>query len=866
MGTRANVYINGKFLCGTKYDSMPIKLGVALSTVRTNWIEILLCCKEYSITFIETDFLLKEPEFVYNCLDKFQREDLKGLAPEVMKDLRNGVDYDDITIRVPIELYDTPFDLDEDFQYNHFKNRVFVRYGLKNFPWVPLEDLEETMHSETRLEDILYEMCGFIYDSDWIYDIKEKVRLNGPISSGRLFILACKRQTQMMPDDPNSWWNYGISLELMNKYPLAIEAYLKAKRLTPNNPIIWRLLSKVYLKNNQIEESKQYLSKSFENLNQINNFKKIEEERKLLEEILYKLNDNDLLEKFYKKLIDHYLLLESDLSEYQRREIWQLLAVLYYKIRDIESSIQAFKKSISLILDSIDINSSFWYSHYKKSKETIIKKAEKLEDKSILSLITDKFSSFIRDHYSKNPNDPYLTFLSGQELFNQKEINGGLELIKKSISIYKNQIKEGERLNQLKFDIQRFLKTNNLIEIVNDFLSDERASDEEMKIIEDLENIIGDKMRYSALEEKIWKSGYKIKDKHIYEIQIDNDIKSLPDSIGDLESLEILNLRSNKLIQLPESISKLTKLRELNLGFNDLTSLPDSIGNLKSLEILSLKYNKFESFPQEIFSLYSLKKLNLESLKLNKTSEKLGQLINLEDLSLHSNQLTTLPSSIKNLKSLKSLDIGSNNFTSLPNFIGNLSSLEVLNLEYNKNLSSLPNSLTYLKKLNELNLSKTNLNPLPEFIGEIQSLKSLMIEDLGLKELPTTFKNLKSLEKVSFSRNFLNPPPKILVGLISLKELNFHNNRITIIPDYICEIKALKKLSFYYNKLTSLPDSISKLQNLEELNLNSNNLISLPNSLLSLKSLKTLEITSNDNLDFNSEVIKKLKERGIWVH
>lgn len=69
MGTRANIYVNSKFLCHTAFDSSPADLGVALSKVITNWIEILLLCKKYSIRFVETDFLLKEPEFVYNCLD-----------------------------------------------------------------------------------------------------------------------------------------------------------------------------------------------------------------------------------------------------------------------------------------------------------------------------------------------------------------------------------------------------------------------------------------------------------------------------------------------------------------------------------------------------------------------------------------------------------------------------------------------------------------------------------------------------------------------------------------------------------------------------------------------------------------------------
>ncbi len=42
-------------------------------------------------------------------------------------------------------------------------------------------------------------------------------------------------------------------------------------------------------------------------------------------------------------------------------------------------------------------------------------------------------------------------------------------------------------------------------------------------------------------------------------------LEELPESIGELSNLEVLNLKRNRLKKLPESIGKLSNLIELNL-------------------------------------------------------------------------------------------------------------------------------------------------------------------------------------------------------------------------------------------------------------------------------------------------------------
>jgi hypothetical protein len=66
-------------------------------------------------------------------------------------------------------------------------------------------------------------------------------------------------------------------------------------------------------------------------------------------------------------------------------------------------------------------------------------------------------------------------------------------------------------------------------------------------------------------------------------------IKSLPRSIGKLKNLKVLDLvRTKYLSSLPEEIGELNSLEELNLRYSVIESLPPSISNLKNLKVLDL--------------------------------------------------------------------------------------------------------------------------------------------------------------------------------------------------------------------------------------------------------------------------------------
>jgi leucine-rich repeat protein SHOC2 len=170
----------------------------------------------------------------------------------------------------------------------------------------------------------------------------------------------------------------------------------------------------------------------------------------------------------------------------------------------------------------------------------------------------------------------------------------------------------------------------------------------------------------------------------------------------------VLNLRSNQLMSLPESIGNLPDLAELYLHNNQLRSLPDSIGDLSNLTWLSLGRNQLTSLPEIVGSLHNLIKLFLYSNRLTSLPDSIGNLSNLLKLDLNGNQLTNLPKSIGSLSNLAQLDLRNNQLTSLPDSIGNLSNLAGLYLDNNQ-LTSLPDSIGSLSNLTELGLMGNSL-------------------------------------------------------------------------------------------------------------------------------------------------------------
>ena len=120
-----------------------------------------------------------------------------------------------------------------------------------------------------------------------------------------------------------------------------------------------------------------------------------------------------------------------------------------------------------------------------------------------------------------------------------------------------------------------------------------------------------------------------------FKLQYCSSLTKLPDAIGELNALTMLNLFGCwSLAALPAAIGKLSALTSLNLS-GSLAALPDAIGELKALTMLDLAYcSRLTELPAAIGELGALETLILRKCSglkaLPDSIGKLGALSTLE--------------------------------------------------------------------------------------------------------------------------------------------------------------------------------------------------------------------------------------------
>ncbi|XP_010489491.1 PREDICTED: plant intracellular Ras-group-related LRR protein 6 [Camelina sativa] len=216
-------------------------------------------------------------------------------------------------------------------------------------------------------------------------------------------------------------------------------------------------------------------------------------------------------------------------------------------------------------------------------------------------------------------------------------------------------------------------------------------------------------------------------------------LESLPNPSLNLAQICKLDLSNNNLQTIPESLTaRLLNLIALDVHSNQIKALPNSIGCLSKLKTLNVSGNFLVSLPKSIQHCRSLDELNANFNKLIRLPDSIGfELTNLRKLSVNSNKLISLPVSITHLTSLRVLDARLNCLMILPDDLENLINLEILNVSQNfQYLSALPSSIGLLMNLIELDVSYNKITALPESIGCMRRLRKLSVEGNPLVSPP----------------------------------------------------------------------------------------------------------------------------------
>ena len=255
-----------------------------------------------------------------------------------------------------------------------------------------------------------------------------------------------------------------------------------------------------------------------------------------------------------------------------------------------------------------------------------------------------------------------------------------------------------------------------------------------------------------------------------------------------------------KLTQLPESLSQLTRLQSLDLANNKLTDVPEAIGHLTRLQSLNLASNQLKAAAETIGQLTQLRSLDLSFNQLTDVPETTGQLTQLQSLNLAYNQLTDVPEAISQLTQLQSLDFQNNLISKIPEFLRNFSVLEELTM-YQNQIRALPSWIGELHNLWRLGLGGNGLTELPDSLGELSHLETLVIGGNPIQKIPTFIQNLPNLKNLYFGRCELTSIPAWLGKLMELEIISLVANKIADIPLSLAELNHLKTLDLDDNPL-----------------------------------------------------------------
>ncbi|KAM3238937.1 hypothetical protein P3L10_013970 [Capsicum annuum] len=322
----------------------------------------------------------------------------------------------------------------------------------------------------------------------------------------------------------------------------------------------------------------------------------------------------------------------------------------------------------------------------------------------------------------------------------------------------------------------------------------------------------------------------------IIDISFNNLSGSLLPNIGSiLPNIEEIYLGSltNLVWTIPHSISNCSKLTTLELADNKLNGLiPNSLGYLTHLQLLNLRGNNLtrDSSLSFLTSLTNCRKLTFLYIYLNPLNGM-------------------LPTSTGNLStSLRTLVSNSCKIQGrIPNEVGNLSILLFLSLSRNNLVGSITTSIGNMKTIQRFELTN---NKLTGFIGEhigryiwapincssnippsIGNLQDLVVLDLSsnntIGSLPQEIGNLKSVTKIDISMNeFPNEIPREIKGLQNLAHLSLRHNKLQgSILDSVSNMVGLEFLDLSHNDISGIiTKSLEKLQNMKHFNVSANKL------------------------------------------
>ncbi|KAJ6857500.1 hypothetical protein NC651_039030 [Populus alba x Populus x berolinensis] len=312
----------------------------------------------------------------------------------------------------------------------------------------------------------------------------------------------------------------------------------------------------------------------------------------------------------------------------------------------------------------------------------------------------------------------------------------------------------------------------------------------------------------------------------------DNDFTgSIPSSLGNISSLQVLDLSNNVLTgrilsnnslqgQIPGWIGNMSSLEFLDLSGNNFSGpLPSRFGTSSKLRYVYLSRNKLQGpIAMAFYDSFEIFALDLSHNDLTgRILEWIDRLSNLRFLLLSYNNLEgEIPIQLYKLDQLTLIDLSHNHLSG--RILSWMISTHPFPQQYNSrdNVSSSQQSFEFITKnvslsyrgtiiqyFTGIDISCNNFTgEIPSEIGNLSMIKVLNLSHNSLNgPIPPTFSNLKEIESLDLSYNKLDGeiPPQ-LTELFSLEVFNVaHNNLSGKTPARVAQFATFEESSYKDN-------------------------------------------------------------------
>lgn len=338
------------------------------------------------------------------------------------------------------------------------------------------------------------------------------------------------------------------------------------------------------------------------------------------------------------------------------------------------------------------------------------------------------------------------------------------------------------------------------------------------------------------------------------------------------ERLKFLTLKKAKLRILPSKIGDLTSLEYLDLSGNSLTTLPPSMKELRHLGSLKIEICRDFTLPPELRRTMSafgkervdrwVRKYHLNAFMQGAPASLRGkyQQFLLGFFSEVDNKLCYAPrkmwtdeekafiaskfDQLQNLYWLEALNLDGFGLKEIPSWVSDFEDLEFLSLRNNE-LEALPEDLTKLEGLQILNLGNNKFRVLPEVVLSCERLRKLELSHNFLSRFVITDDNaLPALTALVVEHNLIN---EFQLGTAAphLKVINLTGNRLSDFPCVDHQLNEIGMVILGHNQFTRFPEEIALKPSLNTLVLACNYLKDVPESVNQRERSLTLNCSAN---------------------